>query len=118
MKKQHHSSLPPHNPHTRTPIYTLTYGYSSTTGLSWLERCTGIAGLIPTRGPTIFAKNYGTGAVIDNLKEITPPIPTVQCWAAKNVMSGCNRVPTRLSMPTLINGWGREGEKTYHEMVY
>jgi hypothetical protein len=73
VQKQHHSSLPPHNPHTRTPIYTLTYGYSSTTGLSWLERCTGIAGLIPTRGPTIFAKNYGTGAVIDNLKEITPP---------------------------------------------
>jgi hypothetical protein len=38
---------------------------------------------------TIFAKNYGTGAVIsDNLNGVGHPVPPVQCWADKNLMSG------------------------------
>jgi hypothetical protein len=54
---------------------------------------------------TIFAKTYGIGAVISqNLKGITPPVPPVQCWADKNLMSVCET-------PTLKRvGW-REGGK-------
>ena len=34
--------------------------------------------------PTIFARNYGTAAVISyNLKGIAPPVPPVQCWIDK-----------------------------------
>jgi hypothetical protein len=44
--------------------------------------------LITTK--TIFARNYRTAAVISyNLKGIAPPVPPVQCWATKNLMSGC-----------------------------
>jgi hypothetical protein len=44
--------------------------------------------LITTK--TIFARNYGTAAVISyNLKGIAPPVPPVQCWIDKNLMSGC-----------------------------
>jgi hypothetical protein len=44
--------------------------------------------LITTK--TIFARNYGTGAVISyNLTGIAPPVPPVQCWIDKNLMSGC-----------------------------
>jgi hypothetical protein len=44
--------------------------------------------LITTK--TIFAtRNYGTAAVISyNLKGIAPPVPPVQCWIDKNLMSG------------------------------
>ena len=39
---------------------------------------------------TIFARHYGTAAVISyNLKGIAPPVPPIQCWADKNLMSGC-----------------------------
>jgi hypothetical protein len=39
---------------------------------------------------TIFARNYGTVAIISyNLKGIAPPVPPVQCWTDKNLMSGC-----------------------------
>ena len=45
----------------------------------------------------IFARNYGTAAVVSyNLKGIAPPVPPVQCWANKNLMSGC-------AAPTLFN---------------
>ena len=56
-------------------------------------------------GPTIFARNYGTAAVISyNLKGIAPPVPPVQCWIDKNLMSGCEA-------PTLKRvGGGRGGE--------
>ena len=38
---------------------------------------------------TMFARNYGTAAVISyNLKGIAPPVPPVQCWTDKNLMSG------------------------------
>ena len=44
--------------------------------------------LITTK--TIFARKYGTAAVISyNLKGIAPPVPPVQCWIDKNLMSGC-----------------------------
>jgi hypothetical protein len=44
--------------------------------------------LITTK--TIFARNCGTAAVISyNLKGIAPPVPPVQCWIDKNLMSGC-----------------------------
>ena len=53
----------------------------------------------------IFARNYGTAAVISyNLKGIAPPVPPVQCWANKNLMSGC-------AAPTLKPVGGREGGK-------
>jgi hypothetical protein len=56
--------------------------------------------LITTK--TIFARNYGTAAVISYiLKGIAPP---VQCWANKNLMSGC-------AAPTLKQVGGREGGK-------
>jgi hypothetical protein len=43
---------------------------------------------------TIFARKYGTAAVISyNLKGIAPPVPPVQCWNDKNLMSGC-KAPT------------------------
>ena len=55
--------------------------------------------------PTIFARNYGTAAVISyNLKGIAPPVPPVQCWIDKNLMSGCEA-------PTLKRvGGGRVGK--------
>jgi hypothetical protein len=55
--------------------------------------------------PTIFARNYGTAAVISyNLKRIAPPVPSVQCWIDKNLMSGCEA-------PTLKRvGGGRVGK--------
>ena len=54
---------------------------------------------------TIFARNYGTAAVISyNLKGIAPPVPPVQCWIDKNLMSGCEA-------PTLKRvGGGRVGK--------
>ena len=54
---------------------------------------------------TIFARNYGTAAVIlYNLKGIAPPVPPVQCWIDKNLMSGCEA-------PTLKRvGGGRVGK--------
>jgi hypothetical protein len=61
---------------------------------------------------TIFARNYGTTAVISyNLKGIAPPVPPVQCWANKNLMSGC-------AAPTLKRVGGGRGENMYQEMVY
>ena len=53
---------------------------------------------------TIVAKNYGTAAVISyNVKGIAPPVPPVQCWADKNLRSGCEA-------PTLKRvGWGGGG---------
>ena len=53
---------------------------------------------------TIFARNYGTAAVISyNLKGIAPPVPPVQCWTDKNLLSGCEA-------PTLKRvGGGRVG---------
>jgi hypothetical protein len=61
---------------------------------------------------TIFARNYGTAAVISyNLKGIAPPVPPVQCWADKNLMSGC-------AAPTLKRVGGGRVEKMYQEMVY
>jgi hypothetical protein len=54
---------------------------------------------------TIFARNYETAAVISyNLKRIAPPVPPVQCWIDKNLMSGCEA-------PTLKRvGGGRVGK--------
>ena len=54
---------------------------------------------------TIFARNYGTAAVISyNLKGIAPPVPPVQCWIDKTLMSGCEA-------PTLKRvGGGRVGK--------
>ena len=54
---------------------------------------------------SIFARNYGTAAVISfNLKGIAPPVPPVQCWIDKNLMSGCEA-------PTLKRvGGGRVGK--------
>jgi hypothetical protein len=59
--------------------------------------------LITTK--TIVARKYGTAAVISyNLKGITPPVPPVQCWIDKNLMSGCEA-------PTLKRvGGGRVGK--------
>jgi hypothetical protein len=59
--------------------------------------------LITTK--TIFARNYGTAAVISyNLKGIAPPVPPVQCWIDKNLMCGCEA-------PTLKRvGGGRVGK--------
>ena len=66
--------------------------------------------LITTK--TIFARNYGTAAVISyNLKGIAPPVPPVQCWANKNLMSGC-------ATPTLKRVGGGRGENMYQQMVY
>jgi hypothetical protein len=71
--------------------------------------------LITTK--TIFARNYGTAAVISyNFKGIAPPVPPVQCWIDKNLMSGCEaptlkrvgggynqmHVKTKLSQPTVF----------------
>ena len=55
--------------------------------------------------PTIVARNYGTAAVISyNLKVIAPPVPPVQCWIGKNLISGCEA-------PTLKRvGGGRMGK--------
>ena len=60
---------------------------------------------IPKKVTTIFARNYGTAAVISyNLKGIAPPVPPVQCWIDKNLMSGCEP-------PTLKRvGGGRVGK--------
>jgi hypothetical protein len=56
--------------------------------------------LITTK--TIFARNYGTAAVISyNLKGIAAPVPPVQCWTDKNLMSGARRQHS--------NGWGEGG---------
>ena len=59
----------------------------------------------PRLSPTIFARNYGTAAVISySLKGIAPPVPPVQCWIDKNLMSGCEA-------PTLKRvGGGRVGK--------
>ena len=59
--------------------------------------------LITTK--TFFARNYGTAAVNSyNLKGIAPPVPPVQCWIDKNLMSGCEA-------PTLKRvGGGRVGK--------
>ena len=66
--------------------------------------------LITTK--TIFARNYGTAAVISyNLKGIAPPVPPVQCWANKNLMSGC-------AAPTLKRVEGARVVNMYQEMVY
>ena len=60
---------------------------------------------------TIFARNYGTPAVISyNLKGIAPPVPPVQCWANKNLMSG-------YAAPTLKRVGGGTVENMYQEMV-
>ena len=57
--------------------------------------------------PTIFARNYGTAAVISyNLKGIAPPVPPVQCWIDKNLMSGCEA-------PTLKRVGGARVGKMY-----
>jgi hypothetical protein len=41
---------------------------------------------------TIFARNYGTVAVISyNLKGIAAPVPPVECWINKNLISGARR---------------------------
>jgi hypothetical protein len=67
---------------------------------------------IGTWEPTIFARNYGTAAVISyNLKGIAPPVPPVQCWANKNLTSGC-------AAPTLKRVGGGRVENMYQEMVY
>ena len=59
--------------------------------------------LITTK--TIFARNYGIAAVISyNLKGIAPPVPPVQCWIDKTLMSGCEAT-------TLKRVGGREGGK-------
>ena len=64
------------------------------------------------RTSTIFARNYGTAAVISyNLKGIAPPVPPVQCWGNKNLMSGC-------AAPTLKRVGGGRVKKMYQEMVY
>ena len=66
--------------------------------------------LITTK--TIFARNYGTAAVISyNLKGIAPPVPPIQCWANKNLMSGC-------AAPILKRVGGGRVENMYQEMVY
>ena len=67
--------------------------------------------LITTK--TIFARNYGTAAVISyNLKGIAPPVsPVVQCWANRNLMSG-------YASPTLKRVGGGRAENMYQEMVY
>jgi hypothetical protein len=61
---------------------------------------------------TVFARNYGTAAVMSyNLKGIAPPVPPVQCWANKNLMYGC-------AAPTLKRVGGGRVENMYQEMVY
>jgi hypothetical protein len=63
-------------------------------------------------GSTIFARNYGTAAVISYiLKGIAPPVPPVHCWANKNRMSGG-------AAPTLKRVGGGRVENMYQEMVY
>jgi hypothetical protein len=59
--------------------------------------------LITTK--TIFARNYGTAAVISyNLKGIAPPVPPVQCGIDKTLRAGCEA-------PTLKRvGGGRVGK--------
>ena len=59
--------------------------------------------LITTK--TIFARNYGTAAVISyNLKGIAPPIPPVQCWIDK-------KPDVWLRGANIETGGGREGGK-------
>ena len=54
---------------------------------------------------TIFARNYGTAAVISyNLKGIAPPIPPVQCWIDK-------KPDVWLRGANIETGGGREGGK-------
>ena len=66
--------------------------------------------LITTK--TIFARNYGTAAVISyKLKGIAPPVSAVQCWANRNLMSG-------YAAPTLKRVGGGRVENMYQEMVY
>ena len=61
-------------------LYTTT-AYNSTYSLKCFENIS---------KSTIFARNYGTAAVISyNLKGIAPPVPPVQCWIDKNLTSGC-----------------------------
>jgi hypothetical protein len=61
--------------------------------------------LLPS-STTIFARNYGTAAVISyNLKGIAPPVPPVQCWANKNLMSAWIRGAN------IETGGGTEGGK-------
>ena len=61
---------------------------------------------------TIFARNYGTAAVISyKLKGIAPPVSAVQCWANRNLMSG-------YAAPTLKRVGGGRVENMYQEMVY
>jgi hypothetical protein len=56
---------------------------------------------------TIVARNYGTAAVISyNLKGIAPPVPPLQCWIDKNLMSG-------YEVPTLKRVWGGRVGKMY-----
>jgi hypothetical protein len=69
-------------------------------------------GFGPLKWTTIFARNYGTAAVISyNLKGIAPPVPPIQCCANKNLMSGC-------ATPTLKRVGGGRVENMYQEMVY
>jgi hypothetical protein len=66
--------------------------------------------LITTK--TIFARKYGTAAVISyHLKGIGLTVPPVQCWANKSMMSGC-------AAPTLKRVGGGRVENMYQEMVY
>ena len=59
--------------------------------------------LITTK--TIFARNYGTAAVISyNLKGIAPPVPPVQCWIDK-------KPDVWLRGANIETGGGREGGK-------
>ena len=59
--------------------------------------------LITTK--TIFARNYGTAAVISyNLKGIAPPIRPVQCWIDK-------KPDVWLRGANIETGGGREGGK-------
>ena len=56
----------------------------------------------------IFARNYGTAAVISyNLKGIALTVPPVQCWANKNLMSGC-------AAPTLKRVGGGRVANMFH----
>jgi hypothetical protein len=80
---------------------TILHVNSSYAHHCFLQRDAWVRGrLITTK--TIFARHYGTAAVISyNLKGIAPPVPPVQCWIDKTWCLVARRQHW--------NGWGEGG---------